>query len=341
MNAVFRQAMRSLLRREGLGRALAEDLMAVTLSGQLPDSAVAAWLTAVQLQPLTAPTLTGLATAVRLKMGRIAPPAGVVLDTTGTGGSGLDTLNVSTMAALVCSAMGVRVAKPHRGAGRGHCGSGDVLAHLGVQPQTVTEAELWFARGPLVWLGEAVHHPGLARLHGLRASLGFGTVLDVLPPLCNAGGARHHLLGVADVHLGPLMLRALQAQGARRAMVVAGANGVDEISLSGPTRFWELWDDGSTHQGVLTPEDVGLVRRPFVFTRGGGVAHNAAQLVGLLKGELDGPARDLVALNAGAALYVAGAAGDVEQGVERAQRVLASGAAWAVFEDVRAGSAEA
>jgi anthranilate phosphoribosyltransferase len=337
VNTAYQRTMDRLLRGDAVPRGLAEDVMHATLTGQVPAVAVAAWLTAWRRKPLTAPELAGLAAVLRQRAVRLAPPEGVVLSVTGTGGSGLDTLNVSTMAALVCAAAGVKVAKPCREAGRGHCGSAEVLAHLGVKPGTPADAEAWFARGPLVWLFESVHHPELAALRPLRAALGFGTVLDALPPLGNAAGARHHLVGVAEAHLGPLILRALKTQGARRAMVVAGVHGVDEITLSGPTRFWELWDDGSTHEGLLTPEDVGLRRVPFAKVRGGGVAFNAERLVGTLKGRGPDELRALVALNAGGALYVAGAAGDVEQGVERALAVLETDAAWAVFEDVRAG----
>lgn len=338
MSPSYRRAMDRLLRGADLPRELAEALLHDTLTEQLPEVAVGAWLTALRGKPLVGAELSGFATTLRQHMVRLTPPEGVVLSVTGTGGSGLSTLNVSTMAALVCAAAGVKVAKPCRGAGRGDCGSADVLSHLGVATVTAQCADDWFARGPLVWLFEGVHHPALDHWTPVRRTLGFSTVLDVLPPLGNAGGARHHLVGVADPALGPLMLRALRAQGARRAMVVSGAHGVDELTLSGPTRFWELWDDGSTHSGLLTPEDVGLARVPFAKVRGGGVAHNAERFVQVLQGKGSAELRALVALNAGSALYVAGAAGDVEQGVERARAVLDTDAAWAVFVDVRAGA---
>ncbi|MCA9545950.1 MAG: anthranilate phosphoribosyltransferase, partial [Myxococcales bacterium] len=320
----------------------AEALAHASLTGQLPEAATAAWLTALQLKGLTAAELTGIAGAVRGLMVRTPLPGeGPVLDTGGTGGSGLDTLNTSTMAGLVCAAAGVRVARQVAPKGRGRCGAADVLAHLGVNLDlSPARAQALAEPHPFVVLPQATHHPALAALDPLRAAMGLPTVLDVVAPLCNPAGARHHLIGVADDRLGPLMIQALKTLGSRRAMVVHGTTGLDELALSSPTRYWELWDDGSIHKGVLTPEDLGLTRAPFFHMRGGGPAANAQRFVALLKGEDDSPAAEHVALNAGAALYVAGVAADLELGVARARSVLTTGAAYAVFDAWRAASHE-
>ncbi len=340
MHAAYPTAIQTLLRGQGLAREQLEDLAHASLTGQLPTAATAAWLTALTLKGATAAELTGLATAIRQLAVKV-PLAGEgpLLDTGGTGGSGLDTLNTSTMASLVCAAAGVRVARQVWPARRGRSGAAEVLTHLGVRlslPAAHTQALA--AHHRWVALPAAIHHPALASLGPLRRALGFSTVLDHVAPLCHPAGARHHLVGVSDPAMGPLMLQALKALGSRRAMVVCGQTGLDELALSCPTHYWELWEDGSTHRGLLTPEDLGLTRVPFLHTRGGGVAHNAQRMIALLKGDETGPAALHVALNAGAALYVAGAAGDLELGIARAQAVLASGAAFQALEAWRAAS---
>jgi anthranilate phosphoribosyltransferase len=343
MHPVYRRAITRLHAGHELDRELVEDLCQATLTGQLPPAAAAAWLTAVSLRDPSAAVVAGVATALRAaaRRVRVAPETVAV---GGTGGSGLATLNVSTLAAFVCAAAGVPTFKATRASRFEPCSSGEVLGHLGARLDLSAEAGAALAATQtLCVLDERTHHPALAGLDGLRRALGFATVLDLALPLAPAADVRRFLVGITNPAHGPAVVAALKALGARRAMVVAGEGGVDEVALNGPTRYWELWEDGSTHRGVLTPEDMGLRRQPFVVMRGGAVAHNAERFVAVARGET-GAATDWVAFNAAAALYVAGAAPDLESGLAQAQAVLRSGAVYAAFEawrDATQGDPEA
>ena len=343
MHSAYRRALTRLQAGTALDRELVEDLCQATLTGQLPPAAVAAWLTALSLRDPTGPEVAGVATALRAaaRRVRVAPETVAV---GGTGGSGLATLNVSTLAAFVCTAAGVPAFKATRASRFEPCSSGEVLSHLGARLDLSVEAAAALAETQtLCVLDEKAHHPALAGLDGLRRALGFATVLDLALPLAPAADARRFLVGITQAAHGPAVVAALKALGARRAMVVAGEGGVDEVALNGPTRYWELWEDGSTHRGVLTPEDFGLRRQPFVLLRGGAVTHNAERFVAVARGE-PGPAADWVAFNAAAALYVAGAAPDLEAGLAHARALLSSGAVYTAFEawrDATQGDPEA
>ena len=327
----YASVMHRLLGGHDLTRSDAEDCMEMLLVGKLGPVRCAAVLTALASKGLSVPEVIGFASTMRRHAHLVNHP-GRLLDTCGTGGSGLPTLNTSTLAALICAAGGVKVAKHGNRASSGKCGSMDVLEHLGVNIDLEpAQAQALLLRSKIVFLNARRHHPALGPLGAIRQALGFRTVFNLLGPICNPASPTHQLIGVSDPLYAPLMLKALRELGTQRAMVVHGEDGLDEISLAGRTRFWELNDDGSIYDGVIVPEDYRLKRAPFAKTAGGAVHTNAERFLALLQGEEHGPARDHTLLNAGAALYVAGKVGDIETGIDRAQQQLDSGNAYRMY----------
>lgn len=336
--SAFVGLMHRLLGGHDLSRSDAEDCMEMLLAGQLGPIRSGSLLTALAAKGVTDREVTGFATTMRRHAHLVHHPKRV-LDTCGTGGSGLPTLNTSTLCALICAAAGVKVAKHGNRASSGKCGSMDVLEHLGVNIDIEpAQAQALLTRSEVVFLNARRHHPALGPLGPVRKALGFRTVFNLLGPICNPATPTHQLIGVSDPAYAPLMLKALRELGTQRAMVVHGEDGLDEISLAGGTRYWELLDDGKIYDGLIVPEDYGLKRAPFGATAGGGVAANAQRFLDLLQGEEHGPARDHTLLNAGAALYIAGKAGDIESGIAKATRAIDSGNAYRIFLAYKAAS---
>ncbi|MEZ4468553.1 MAG: anthranilate phosphoribosyltransferase, partial [bacterium] len=230
--SVYPQAMKSLLAGQDLDGDTAELLLESMLDGALGPTRTAAVLTALAAKGETALEVASFAEALR----RHALPLrarGPLLDTCGTGGSGLATLNTSTLSALICAAAGVRVAKHGNRASSGACGSMDVLEHLGIAIDLSPEqGEALLATGPLAFLNARIHHPALGPLGAIRKGLGFRTVFNLLGPLCNPARPDHQIIGVPDARFGPLLVAALRRLGTKRAMIVAGEDGLDEISLA-------------------------------------------------------------------------------------------------------------
>ena len=322
-------ALARLLEGRPLEPVAAEALMDAVMQGGVPPARLAALLTALRIVGVDAPVLAAFARAIR---GHMVPveSEGVVLDTCGTGGSGLSTPNTSTLAAFVLASAGVRVAKHGNRASSGRCGSADLLEAVGVPLRlpASARARLLSDQG-VVFLFAPDHHPAFRHVGPTRKALGFRTVFNVLGPLCNPAGARRQLLGVSDPGLAPVMAAALRALGSDRVLVVHGEDGLDEATLTAPTRFWRV-DGDAVVEGRLTPESLGLERAAPADLEGGEVGDNVRIFESVLAGE-GGPISDLVALNAGLALWVAGQAGDAASGVALAQRQLRSGDAGRTF----------
>jgi anthranilate phosphoribosyltransferase len=335
--SAFAESMARLLRGEDLPRAQAEQVMDDCMGGALEAPQIAALLTALAAKGVRSAELAGFAAAMR----RAATPVrsgGGLVDTCGTGGSGLPTTNTSTLCAFVLAAAGVPVAKHGNRASSGRCGSMDVLEELGVAIELGPEqAEELLADQGIAFLFAPLYHPAMRHVAPVRRSLGFRTVFNFLGPLCNPAGARRQLLGVSDPSMAPRMARALAGLDSERVLVVWGEDGLDELSLGAPTRTWELVD-GELLEGRLTPEELGLEPVPFEALAGGGRADNARLFRAILAGKERGPRADHLALNAGAALVVAGRAGDVAEGIEQARELVASGAVLARFEAYREAS---
>jgi len=255
----------------------------------------------------------------------------VVLDTCGTGGDVRGTFNISTAAALIAAAAGVKVVKHGNRSASGRAGSADVLEALGVKLDVSSDQMRTCLRAANICFAFArQHHPAMKFVAAARTSLGIPTIFNILGPLTNPAGAPNQLMGVFHPDLVGIQVRVLQRLGSRHVLVVYGMNGMDEISLSGETMIGEL-KEGEVREYVVHPSDFGL---PVYDTRAMKVAdreESIARVRSALANE-DGPVRDIVLLNAGAALYASDAAPSIAEGVRRAREAVQSGRAAAKLE---------
>jgi anthranilate phosphoribosyltransferase len=313
-----------------LKRAEAEAAMEELLSGRVETAEIARLLAALNRRPVEAQELAGFACVMRRHATRVfaegeAPPANMV-DTCGTGGDGSNTFNISTAAAIVASAAGARVAKHGNRAASSRSGSADVLEALGVRIDL-----------PFEQCGRAIREIGIGFLFAqaahtatrhaapARKQIGVRSVFNLLGPLTNPAGAQSQVLGVFSEDVIDLVAATLAELGVERAFVVHGAGGLDEISLAGETMVAEV-RDGAVRRFTVTPEEFGVARAPLESIRGGTAAENAALIRRLLEGEA-GPARDIVVVNAAAALVAAGIAANFREAAGLASFVISSGAA--------------
>jgi anthranilate phosphoribosyltransferase len=327
------EALRRLLRRDHLSAAETEALFGALMDGHLSEPLKAALLVALAMKGEHADEIAGAAAAMRARVRRIPHRLEGVIDTCGTGGDGRGTFNVSTAAAFVAAAAGAPVAKHGNRAVSSRSGSADVLAALGVrvelEPEEAAEA---LVRIGLAFLFAPRLHPAVAAVMPVRRELGVRTIFNLLGPLTNPAGARRQLLGVYAPELVPTVARVLAQLGCEHALVVHG-DGLDELTLTGPTLVGEVrGQDVAVYE--VEPHQVGLERAPLDRLLGGDPQANAARLVAILRGET-GPLADMVAYNAGGALYVAGRARTLAAGVETARAVLASGSAYAKLAELR------
>ena len=332
----IREAVDKLQRPEDLTRAESREVLEQLLSGSVPDAEIMALLVALRDKGEQVEELVGFAEVMRAKASEGLREAGVnieslqqggpLLDTCGTGGDEKGTFNVSTATALVAAAAGIRVAKHGNRSISSRCGSADVLEALGVKidipleriPECLDKVGMVFLFAPRL-------HLAMKHVMSARRALKAKTVFNLLGPLTNPLGASVQLVGVYDRARTGLMARVLSEVGTRRAFVVAGNDGIDEITTTGPTQVSET-DGGKVSTREVTPEDFGLARAPSEALRGGDPEANARLMRELLKGEM-GPLRDLVLANASAALVIAGQASGFRDGVARAAEVIDSGAA--------------
>jgi len=306
------------------------------MEGQATPAQIGAFLMGLRVKGETVDEITGAAQVMRAKARKIAAP-GPCLDTCGTGGDHSGTFNISTTAAFVAAGAGICVAKHGNRAASSACGSADVLAALGVNieagPETVErclrEAGIGFLFAPAL-------HGAMKHAIGPRREMGLRTIFNVLGPLTNPAGASRQLLGVFDATLTAPLAKTLRNLGSEAAMVVHGLDGLDEITLTGPTQVSEL-RDGEVKTYIITPEDFGLTPCDKAALQGGDAAANAALLRRVLGGET-GPALQVVLLNAGAAIYIAGQAASVAEGIVAARESVATGAALARLEKLCAVS---
>jgi len=326
-----REALGAIAAGRALTRAEAESAMGSVMAGEATPAQLAALLAALAIRGETVDEIAGFAAALRAAAVPVALAAGAI-DTCGTGGDRSGTFNISTVAAIVAASAGARVAKHGNRAASSACGSADVLEALGVKidlgPDAVAtcvgEVGVGFMFAPRF-------HPAMRHAAGVRSEIGIRTIFNVLGPLANPAGVTRQLLGVPSAVLGGAMVQVLRELGAEHALVVHSADGLDEISPSGPTRTWEL-RDGEISEGELTPEDMGLTAAPRESLRGGDKATNAGIARAVLSGAADDGARTAVLLNAGAACYVAGLAPDIQGGVALSAAAIGSGAAHATLE---------
>lgn len=331
---MFAEWLEKLRRHEDLTEAEAARAMGLIMDGQAQPAHIAGLLMALALKGERPPEMVGFATAMRERAVPLPAPVGDVFDTCGTGGDGAHTFNVSTGAAIVLASCGVRVAKHGNRAVSSRCGSADVFETLGVAldapparvVQTLLDANLAFFFAP-AW------HPSMKHAGPTRRELGVRTAFNLLGPLTNPAGARRQLVGVSRPEHTELLARTLGLLGTKRAWVVHGADGLDELSTTGFTKVSEF-QGGAVRTFYLHPSDVGLSIAPKEALVGGTAAENAALIERLLAGER-GAARDIVLLNAGAGLLIAGAVASVRDGIAAAAEAIDSGRAAATLETLR------
>jgi anthranilate phosphoribosyltransferase len=330
---MIEQAIRRTIDGRSLGRDEMYEVFGQVMDGGATDVQKSALLVALRMKGETADEITGAALAMRERVTPIECDRAAVIDTCGTGGDGRGTFNVSTVAALVAAGGGARVAKHGNRAVSSSCGSADLLAALGVQIDLdaagMTDV---LRRAGVAFLFAPKLHPAMSAVAGIRRELGVRTIFNVLGPLTNPAFAQRQVLGVYAERLVEIVARVLAALGAEHALVVHSRDGLDEISVSAPTLVCEV-RGGEVDSYEVRPGDLGVREHRLEDVAGGDARQNAAIAREVLSGG-NGARRDIVAANAGAALYVAGLASSIRDGVELAKDALACGAAAAKLREL-------
>ncbi len=306
----------------------AEIVMNQIMSGGATEAQIAAYLMGLRMKGETRDEITGSARAMRANAHRVPTTvSGELLDTCGTGGDKSGTFNISTTVAFVAAGAGVRVAKHGNRAASSKCGSADVLAQLGVNldltPEQVGQCVDQVGIG---FLFAAKLHPAMKYAIGVRRELSLRTIFNILGPLTNPAGAQRQLMGVFAPDLTDLLAHVLGELGSTSAMVVCGYGNLDELTTTGPNHISHL-RDGKVTTYDINPEDYGFRGAHISELLGGDAPTNAAILRGILSGTITDAKRDVVLLNAAAALVAAGAAADLSDGLAQAAQVIDSGAA--------------
>jgi anthranilate phosphoribosyltransferase len=326
---MFPFLLEKLARREDLTADEAAAAMSEVMEGRAAPAQLAGLLVALSMKGERPAEIVGLARTMRAQAVQLSnrPPAtSPVFDTCGTGGDRSGTFNISSCAAIVVAACGVRVAKHGNRSVSSQSGSADVFEALGVRiaaPPPVVERCL--AEVGIAFFFAPTFHPSMRHAAATRRELGVRTAFNLLGPLTNPAAATRQLVGVPRPEFTELLARALMLLGSERAWVVHGADGIDEISTTGYTKISEC-RDGAVNTFYLHPSDVGVAKGAPDALKGGDAQQNAAIIGNILSGGR-GPARDIVVLNAGASLFIAGAASSVEDGIAQASRAIDAGEA--------------
>ena len=322
---MIREAIDALVEGHSLTMDEAAASMNEIMKGDATPAQFGAYVTALRLKGETVQEIAGMARVMREKALHVSV-SGVLVDTAGTGGDRSGSFNISTTAALVAAGAGVKVAKHGNRAMSGATGSADVLEALGVNidlsPEGVQQCieEVGFG-----FMFAQRYHPSMRFAAGPRREIGIRNVFNILGPLTNPAGAKRQVIGVADPAMARRMAEVLGTLGSERALVVHGEDGMDELTITGPSQVWEL-KDGSVTEYAFTPNSVGL-QTADAGTLAATSADDSATTVRSVLGGTSGPARDVVLLNAAAALAVGGAAENLSDGVVQASESIDSGAA--------------
>ncbi|MFO8174618.1 MAG: anthranilate phosphoribosyltransferase [Gemmatimonadota bacterium] len=336
--------LRPFIEEVAQGQALsadqAEEVFSAVVSGEASPIQVGALLMGLRTRGILPCEVAGGVRALRRVMVQVpARDPEDLTDTCGTGGGALTTFNISTAAALVAAGMGARIAKHGNRSFTSRSGSADILEALGVKiqltpdqmGQVLDEVGIVFMFAPLL-------HPAMRHVATVRKELGITTIMNLLGPLTNPAGARRQLVGVAEPGILWLIVEALRELGHRRALVVHGTPGMDELSPLGPSQVAELMEDGSIQEGMLAPGQLGFSAITADALAGGSPEENARVVLRVLRGEDDGGARAAVLLNAAGALYVAGKGESLPHALELARESLEMGAGLRKLEELREAS---
>jgi len=334
----IQDALKTIVAGRDLAQEDAAAVMEQIMTGEATAAQIAAILTALHLKGETDAEIAGMADVMRSKAVQVHHD-GPVLDTCGTGGDASNTFNISTTAAFVAAGAGATVAKHGNRAMSSKCGSADVLEGLGVNIELDADGVARCLQDAGIgFMFAQKFHPAMRYVGPVRRELGIRTVFNVLGPLTNPAHAEYQVLGVASAPLAEKLARALSRMGTRHALVVHGTDGVDELSLAAPSLVWEVRAGQDPQQSEITPEDVELNRASREAIAGGTVADNVQIVRGILGGEIEGPRRDVVLLNAAAALVAAEQAVDLREGVARAREAIGNGNAYTRLEHMIAAS---
>ena len=329
---MIKEAIIKLSKKQDLAYAEAEAVMDEIMSGQATPVQMSAYLTALALKGETIDEITASAAGMRAHCIKLLHNLDV-LEIVGTGGDGSNSFNISTTSSLVIAAGGVPVAKHGNRAASSKSGAADVLETLGVKITLTPErsAEI-LKKINICFLFAQNYHIAMKYVAPIRKELGIRTVFNILGPLSNPAGANMELMGVYDQSLVEPLAQVMANLGVNRGMVVYGQDSLDEISMCAPTSVCEI-RDGKFTSYEITPEQFGYERCERGALTGGTPAENAEITKAILKGEEKGPKRQAVCLNAGAALYIAGKAASIEEGVKLAESLIDSGAALKKLEE--------
>ncbi len=323
---MIKEAINSLVNGDSLSFERAAGVMAEIMSGEATPAQIAALVTALRIKGETVEEIAGLANVMRDRAVPVkaAPP---LVDTCGTGGDNCASINVSTAAAFIAAGAGLRVAKHGNRAMTSHCGSADVLEALGVKielgagavARCLEEVGIGFMFAP-------IFHPAMKYAAGPRREIGIRTIFNILGPLTNPARAESQVIGVPGEELGNKIAAVLHLLGTKHSLVVHSRDGMDEISISGRSLVWEITESGVAPPYEVSPEDFGLQPADLVDIRGGTPQDNAGILRRILHGE-KGPVRDVVVINAAAALLAGGKVRELKAGARLAEEVIDSGRA--------------
>ncbi len=331
-----REALAKVVERVDLAEEEAAEAMQDIVEGRATPAQIGAFAVALRMKGETVDEMAGLARVMREAALRVEVD-GPVLDTAGTGGDGTGTFNISTLAAIIAGAAGVRVAKHHNRAIGSRCGSADLLEALGVVCDLPPEAAAACIRETGVgFLFAPGYHPAMAHAAGPRREVGVRTVFNVLGPLTNPARAQHQLLGVPVAELAPKMAEVLRRLGSTHSLVVRGDDGMDEVTITGPTTVYEV-QGGELRTWSIDPRALGYSRAPRHAILGGDAKENALIAQFLLDGKASAY-RDVVELNAAAAMMAADRVRSMEEGITLAKQLLDDRSAKDKLEQVRKAS---
>jgi len=334
---MFGDLLQRVMRRQDLTTAEASEAMDAIIDGQAVPAQVAGLLVGLAMKGERPDEIVGFARSMRARAVKIVVPSSGTVDMCGTGGDGAGTFNISSIASVVVAACGLAVAKHGNRSVSSRCGSADVFEALGVNvaaPPAVVETCL--TQTGLAFLFAPVFHPSMRNVAPVRKELAVRTAFNLLGPLTNPTAPTRQIVGVPRPELTELLARSLALLGAERAWVVHGADGLDEISTTGYTKVSEC-RSGTVNTFYVHPADFGVPKAPMAALVGGDAGVNARIARDVLGG-VRGPARDIVVLNAGAMLLLAGHAGTVREGIAQAGQALDSGAAGRKLEQLAACS---
>ncbi len=322
---MIREAIEALVYSRSLSMDEAAAVMREIMEGETTPAQLGAFLTALRLKGETPQEIAGMATVMREKALRVQIDS-ILVDTAGTGGDGKGTFNISTAAAFIGAASGLKMAKHGNRAASGSCGSADVLEALGVKIDLGPEGvKRCIEEVGIGFMFAQTFHPAMRYAAPVRREIGIRTVFNILGPLTNPAGAQCQLLGIPDATLGPKMAEVLRLLGSQHSLVMHGEDGLDEFTLGARTLIWEV-NDGVVRHYAVSPQELDMPMVSAEEIKGGTREENARTLRRLFQGE-KGPIRDVVLLNGAAVLLVGGKAHDLMEGIELAREAIDSGEA--------------